>query len=194
MPVSIIHLPKQHNFHTMKSKFAFLVFATIILFGCNKENPVQPGDNLITNGSFEDNGNFSLDGWTNNNTSSSTDVPGGGGSFSLKIDPASSPAEGYAEFAVEDLSGTKSFELTAFIKSFGDWPGSVTLKKVADDGTITILATDASSENSWLQKTLSITTSFSTGDKLMVHISSGSTEAPTPDHYALFDLLVLKEQ
>ena len=178
----------------MKSIITILCIVFILTNGCKKEDTIQPGDNLITNGSFEDNGNFSLDGWTNNSTESNTDVPGGGGSFSLKISPAISPAEGYADFEITDLTGTKNFELTAFIKSFGDWPGSVTLKKIADDGTITILATAASSENNWIQKTLDISTSFISGDKLVVHISSGSTEAVTTDHYALFDLVVLKEQ
>lgn len=171
-----------------------LIFAFLILtMGCKKEETIQPGDNYITNGSFEDNGNFSLDGWAVNNTESSTDVPGGGGSFSLKISPAASPAEGYAEYEINDLSGSMNFSLTAFIKSFGEWPGSVTIKKVADDGTITILATDASSENAWIQKTLNATASFVSGDKLVVRISSGSTEVPDADHYALFDLIVLKE-
>ncbi len=177
----------------MKSIISSLLLITLFIAACKKEDTIQPGDNLITNASFEDNGNFSLDGWVDNNSSSDTDVPGGGGNFSLKIAPATSPAEGYANFEINDLQGTKSFKLSAWVKSFGDWPGSVALRKVDSDGIVTILATQASSTNTWEEKIIEITTTLSTGDKLLVHLSAGSTEAGTPDQYALFDLIELKE-
>jgi len=176
----------------MKYTFSILILFAA-LAGCKKEETPQPGDNLVINGSFEDNGSFSLDGWTDNNTASNTDVPSGGGNFSLKITPASSPAEGYADYEITDITGTKNFKLTCYIKASGDWPGSVTLRKIDTDGNTTVLGSEATSENAWTSKSIEITTTMATGDKLVVHLSAGSTEAGAPDQYALFDLVELKE-
>ena len=55
----------------------------------------------------------------------------------------------------------------------------------------TVLANVASDENNWVIKTLEVTTSFNSGDNLLVQLSAGSTEVPVASQYVLFDLVEL---
>ncbi|MFI5171797.1 MAG: carbohydrate binding domain-containing protein [Chitinophagales bacterium] len=174
----------------MKKIFFLSLIISGVLISCKKDDVPLDGA-LITNGSFEDGNNFSTDGWLTSNTSSNTNVPAGGGQFSLKISPMTSPSEGFASYTIEGLEGTKILNLSCYINSFDNWPGSISLKKINTDNITTIIATIASDENSWLQKTLEVTATFSTGDKLIVYLSAGSTEVPVASQYVLFDLVEL---
>lgn len=174
----------------MKSIFTLSIFVSFIFISCKKED-VPSGNALLSNSSFEENGNFSTSGWVTNNTSSSNNVPADGGEFSLRIDPDVSPTEAFASYTVEGLEGTKLIKLNCSINSFDNWPGSITLKKISSGMITTVLATVGSDENSWLIKTLEVTTTFSTGDKLLVHLSAGSTEVAGTSQYVLFDVVEL---
>ncbi len=174
----------QYRISLYIAAFLFLVAS------CKKED--VPAGLTITNGSFE-NGSFSTEGWTTQNTSSSTDVPADGGTYSLKIDPGTFPDEGYADYTIEDLSGTKNLRLTCYCKAFGAWPGSVTMRKLEEDGTSVILGTEASDVNAWTMQTIEVSVNFVQGDKLIIHLSAGSTEIPVDTQYALFDKVELSE-
>ena len=165
---------------------------TITIISCNKDETPTP-DGLLSNGSFEDGGSFSTDGWSVSNGASDSDVPDGGGSFSLKLNPASLPGEGYADYIIEDLEGSHTFNASCFMRSFDDWPGSITLKKRTADNVVTILATAASSDAGWIEKTISASATFNSGDVLIIHLSAGSTEIPIDSKYVLFDLVTIEE-
>lgn len=168
-----------------------LMLLGVALFSCKKEDTSAGIE--ITNGSFEDSG-FSTDGWVVSNTGSSSDVPTGGGAFSLMIAPDGVPAEGYADYTINNLSGTKNLKLTCCIKAFDSWPGSVSLRKVSSSGVISVLGTEASDVSEWTLKTIETSATFNSGDKLVVHLSAGSTEIPVATQYDLFDLVTLSEE
>lgn len=170
---------------------SLLVFGiSIWIISCNTTD--TPENALMQNGSFESNGSFTTDGWLTSGAASSTDVPENGGSFSLRINPQSVPLEGYAEYRIEDLSGAQAFTISAYIKSVGTWPGTLTVKKEAADNTVTILASTNSAEAEWTEKTVSVSSSFESGDALIIKLSAGSTEIPTDTKYALFDLITVE--
>lgn len=164
----------------------------LAMISCNKDETPTP-DGLMSNGSFENGGSFSTDGWSVSNGASDSDVPDGGGSFSLKLNPASLPGEGYADYIIEDLEGSHTFNASCFMRSFDDWPGSITLKKRTADNVVTILATAASSDAGWIEKTISASATFNSGDVLIIHLSAGSTEIPIDSKYVLFDLVTIEE-
>ncbi len=171
----------------------FILF-TILAVSCKKEIIPEEIIVLVDHGSFEQEGNFTTDGWITNNVTSNTTTPTNGGVFSLQINPANSPDEGYADFELTGIEGLKKYKLTAQINSFDNWPGSISLLKVTSGGIKTVLETQSSDENSWVLKTLNCNTTFLAGDKLVIHLSAGSTESAVPSKYILFDLIELTEQ
>jgi hypothetical protein len=172
--------------------FASICLTMTVCMSCNKEETPDAGIQ-ISNGSFESDGSFSTSDWTVANGSSSTDVPTGGGSFSLKLSPGTSPAEGYADYIISDLTGSQTFNLSCYMRAFDSWPGSISLKKRTADNVTTILASEASSAGEWVEKNISATATFDSGDVLIVHLSSGSTEIPVDTKYVLFDLVTLTQ-
>lgn len=168
-----------------------LIFGLVIwIISCNTTD--TPEGALMTNGSFESDGAFSTDGWQTSGAASSTDVPADGGSFSLRLDPQSYPAQGTATYRIEDLSGAQALSISVFIKSVGAWPGVITIEKEAADNTVTVLASTNSVEADWIQKTLEISDTFDSGDALLIKLSAGSTEIPIDTKYALFDLVTVE--
>ena len=171
-----------------------LLMVTTLFFSCEKVEEEPEPIVLVSHGSFEMEGTFTTDGWITNNTSSDPNTPVNGGVWSLRIDPDLVPEEGYADFIMNGLEGSKKYKLTACINSFDNWPGSVSLRKVDSGGGVTVLASESSDENAWILKTLDINTTFNAGDQLVIRLSGGSTEAPAPSKYVLFDLIELTEQ
>lgn len=177
----------------MKSILTLLMVTTIFI-SCEKVEEEPDPIVLVSHGSFETEGTFTTDGWITNNTSSDPNAPTNGGIWSLRIDPDLVPEEGYADFIMNGLEGSKKYKLTACINSFDSWPGSVSLRKVDSGGGVTVLASESSDENAWILKTLEINTTFIAGDQLVIRLSAGSTETPAASKYVLFDLIELTEQ
>lgn len=174
------------------SIWCYLLAIVVVTTSCNSSETPDTGV-TISNGSFESGGSFSTSGWTVSNGTSDTDVPSGGGSFSLKLSPATAPGEGYADYIIEDLSGSQTFTLSCYLRSFDAWPGSITLKKRTADNVTTILATEASSEAEWVEKIITASATFDSGDVLIVHLSAGSTEVPVATKYILFDRVTITQ-
>lgn len=167
-----------------------IIACSIIAFSFTACNSDTEGNGNLMNGSFEQNGAFSLDGWTTTTGTESTDAPDNGGNFSLKLTPASLPDEGYAEYVIEGIEGAVNITLSVSIKSFGGWPGNLTLKKVDENNAVSILGVAASSDSNWVQKTISTSTTLNTGDVLIVKLSAGTTEIVTDGQYDLFDQVI----
>jgi len=111
------------NTHTLLS--VFLASVLLALEGCNKseETVVNPpsDSNLIVNGSFEAHGVPSLEGWTRaaDDTSFinfSTDVPAGGGSFSVRLKNEWT-FPGTISYNVVTRAGTHRYRLSAWAKA-----------------------------------------------------------------------------
>jgi len=186
----MVRMQRNLTKHFTMNRSIFILCAVLSLTACKKE---ETPEGYVSNGSFESNGNFSTDGWVVSNGTSATDVPTGGGSYSLRLNPAASPGEGYAEYVISDLEGAIAMDISCYMKAFGDWPGSLTVKKRTEDNVVTTLGTIAYSENNWAQKTVSIAGSLESGDELIIHLSSGSTEIPIDTKYVLFDLVVVSD-
>ena len=67
------------------------------------------------------------------------------------------------------------------------------MKKRTADNVVTILATAASSDAGGIEKTISASATFNSGDVLIIHLSAGSTEIPIDSKYVLFDLVTIEE-
>lgn len=176
--------------HNILRKTLLIFGICVWIISCNTTD--TPDDALMSNGSFESGGSFSTSGWQTSGAASSSDVPTDGGSFSLRLNPQSVPGEGYALYRISDLSGAQVLTISGFIKSFGSWPGVITVQKEDADNTVTILASANSVDPAWVEKTLEISSTFNTGDELIIKLSAGSTEIPIDTKYALFDLITVE--
>ncbi len=69
-------------------RLSYILFA-LLIFGCTEETTEPTEENTLLYSSFEKNGMFSSDGWNlPAQFDSSTDVPAGGGNFSLVLERA----------------------------------------------------------------------------------------------------------
>src|SRR4030067_294101 len=93
------------------------ILCALLIFGCTEEETTEPTDeNTLLYSSFEKNGRFSPDGWTLPvQSDSSSDVPSGGGKFSLVLE-ASNPPEVYAQIKVPVKTQFNEFKLTFWSK------------------------------------------------------------------------------
>ncbi len=162
-----------------------------LVAGCKKEE-IPSANNLIDNYSFEENGIFSTSGWITNNVEFSTLVPENGGDFSIKITPAEFPAEGSADFKVENLIGNKTINANCKMNVFGGWTGKVQLLQQIDPEVTNVIASYEGTENTWQDVILSANATFEADDVLILRLSAGSAIAPTPLQFVLFDLVELE--
>ena len=104
---------------------AIAVFASTIFLGCSKSSDMianpQVDNNLVSNGSFEINGVASMQGWSaiSHDSSfvvSSSDVPPGGGHFSVRIKNEWTLA-GAVTTLIPATEGTHRYQLSAWGKS-----------------------------------------------------------------------------
>ena len=160
-----------------------------LLQGCAKDEPVLPDGNLIYNNSFEFNGIPAFDGWTGNLYSFAEDAPDNGGRWSLQLEPAWLPAEGYAETYLMGYQGNFSLKFSCNAKSFYGWPGKVILLLEDENGHRIILKQIDLNFPEWSNVTAMIDVNLQKNDKLIIHLSAGSTEIATGK--VLFDNIFL---
>ena len=176
--------------------FAIATISILAFSGCMKNKAINKvtGPNLIANSSFEYNGQISFTDWTGSDTSVYrfvNDVPVGGGYWSLQLSPCWMPCEGYAEASVTGLTGTHNYVFNCYTKAYS-WTGKITISKQTATG-ITNLQTISFSNQAWgLQNINLYNITLSSTDKLIVHLSAGSTEVS--NGRVLFDKIVLQQQ
>lgn len=161
---------------------AVLVTLAVVL-GC--DGPTQPrGDSstadLLPNGSFERDGQPSLEGWRLLKPSlarSVEDAPTGGGVWSLQLDADWAPSLGVAFTAVRGVRTGDRLHLTTTARAAN-----------ADGGAIVELMTGhvpfsfstvrwaATSSTAWTELSVDDTVSLSPGDSVWVVLSSPPTE------------------
>lgn len=168
-----------------------LLFGIFIFVTCS-EDPTEPTDeNTLLYTSFENNGRFSSDGWTLPSLSdSSTDVPSGGGNFSLELE-ASQPPEVYAQIKVPVKTEFNSFKLSFWAKSTAitnNIYGKAILSLIRNGSSIqstSISVDDIIWKNYSIQDTFTVVA----GDSFMVQLSAGISQLFAGKTY--FDLCTL---
>jgi hypothetical protein len=169
-------------------QLSYLLFA-LLIFGCTEEETTEPTDeNLLINTSFEKDGKFSSDGWTlSAQSDSSTDVPSGGGSYSLEL-KASQPPEVYAQIKVPVKAEYNEFKLTLWSK-YSVIEGKAILSLIRNGAAIkslNILIEDIV----WKSYSIQDTFNVALGDSFMVQLSGGSSQLLPGKTY--FDLCQLQ--
>ena len=168
--------------------YPFLLGLVFLFSGCTEEETTEPTDeNLLLNTSFEKNGKFSSEGWTLPiGTDSSSNVPSGGGNYSLVLN-ASSPPEVYAQIKVPVKTNYNEFKLT-FWSKYSVIEGKVILSLVRNGSVIdssSILVDDII----WKDYSIQDTYNVSAGDSFMVQLTAGISQLLPGKTY--FDLCKL---
>src|SRR5579883_2648822 len=167
---------------------------TGIITGC-ESGPPPPTEstaygNLISNSSFDINGAPSLQGWVASDTSLvhfSTDVPPGGGSYSVVVQPGINPIEGAVYTTVGALAGTHAYRISVWAKTV-QWAGDVYIDhlKLNPPAQPVLIPGPIIQDTLWTQYTATDTITANAGDSLTIGLESGSGNAPASKIY--FDL------
>ena len=178
----------------MRNAFSYLSFLGILLWfwSCKQETQITDDiSNLIHNSSFETNGQPTFQTWIADTTLARLvqDVPNGGGSWSLRLEPGWIPQEGFARTYITGESGTGGYYLRVWTKSINRWRGSVTIGKWSGN-TLTQTKSAYSDSSGWNYIALVDSLSLESGDSIGVHLSAGSTELS--NGAVLFDLITLQ--
>jgi hypothetical protein len=139
--------------------------------------------NLISNSSFESNGSPSLHGWTASDTSLvhfSTDVPPGGGSYSVVVQPGADPLEGAVYTTIGALPGTHIYQLFVWAKAV-HWAGDVYVDhlKLNPPATPVLFPGPIIQDTAWVMYAANDTITANAGDSLTIGLEAGSGTAPS---------------
>jgi hypothetical protein len=156
---------------------AFILFV-LLISACTEDDPTEPTDeNTLLYTSFEKNGVFSADGWKlPAQYESSTDVPAGGGNFSLVLSASNPPDTAYIKVPVK--TQFQKFKLTIWAYSTGVTSGingEVILSLVRNGSVInssSVLVDGIIWENYAIQDTFSV----AAGDSFMVQLTAGVSQ------------------
>ena len=168
----------------------FILFV-LLISACTEDDPTEPTDgNTLLYTSFEKNGNFSSDGWKlPAQYDSSSDVPAGGGNFSLVLESNTPPDTAYIKVPVK--TEFNNYKFTFWAKSTAvtsSTIGRAILSLVRNDSVIksaSILVDDIIWKNYTIQDTFSV----AAGDSFIVQLTAGITGSFSGKTY--FDLCTL---
>jgi len=170
-----------------------LLILMLFIYRCTEEETTQPPDeNLLINTSFENNGKFSSDGWSLPvQSDSSTDVPSGGGSYSLLLE-ASQPPEIYAQLRVPVKTQFNNYKLTFWSKSSGVTSGifGKAILSLIRSGSVIKEKSVLVDDIAWSSYSIADTFNVSSGDSFMVQLSAGISQLFSGKTY--FDLCKLQ--
>lgn len=172
-----------------KHYLIFALLASQFIISCTKNDGNHGSANLITNPSFETNGDTSFMGWTGSSYSFRDNTPPGGGKWALQLVPEWYGGEGYAEYTITGIKGNFNFNLSCYAKVI-NWHGSISLRVKKQNGAVINLGETTFSNPDWNVITLIKSTSLEPSDKLLVHLSAGATEIVTGA--VLFDNIFLQ--
>ena len=168
----------------------FILFV-LLISACTEDDPTEPTDeNTLLYTSFEQNGMFSADGWKlPAQYESSTDVPAGGGNFSLVLNSSNPPDTAYIKVPVK--TQFNNFKLTFWAKSNGvtsDIYAKAILSLVRN-GTILKSQSILIDQIDWRSFSMQDTFNVAEGDSFMVQLSGGMHQLLSLETY--FDLCTL---
>ena len=178
--------------HRLIARRLTYIFLALLIIGCTEEETTEPTDeNTLLYSSFEENGKFSSDGWTlPTQSDSSSDVPSGGGKFSLVLE-ASQPPEVFAQIKVPVKTEFNEFKLTFWSKSNGvtsDINAKAILSLVRN-GSILKSQSILIDQIDWRSFSMQDTFNVAEGDSFMVQLSGGMHQLLSLETY--FDLCIL---
>jgi hypothetical protein len=157
-------------------RISYILFALLIL-GCNEKSTEPTDANTLLNSSFEKNGNFSSDGWKlPAQYESSTDVPAGGGNFSLVLFASNPPDTAHIKVPVK--TQFNKFKLTIWAKSTGVTSGinGETILSLIRNGSVIKALSISVDDIIWKSYSIQDTFSVAAGDSFMVQLSAGVSQ------------------
>lgn len=178
------------RFKLLHTAVSLLILISIGVSCTNKAT--EPTDeNTLLYTSFEKNGKFSTDGWIlPNQSDSSSDVPSGGGNFSLLME-ATEPPEVFAYIKVPVKTQYNNFKLTFWSKSTAvtnNIYGKAILSLVRN-GSIIRSSSITVEDIIWKSYSIQDTFSVAAQDSFLVQLSAGFSQLFAGKSY--FDLCTL---
>jgi hypothetical protein len=158
-------------------RLSYILFA-LLIFGCTEETTEPTDENTLLSSSFETNGKFSADGWTlPAQYDSSTDVPTGGGNYSLVL-AASSPPPDNAHIKVPVKTEFNTFKLTFWAKSTGVTSGiyGKAILSLVRNGSVIDSSSTLVNDIIWKSYSIKDTFSVAAGDSFMVQLNAGTSQ------------------
>ena len=189
----------------MLSKFHLLLIwgmtaALPVAAGC-RQSGLQPDDpsrssNLVENGSFEEDGQPTLEGWrvpSPELASLVEEAPSGGGHWSLKLEADWAPTMGYVSAVIPGVQTGDILRLSAQARATSSTGGAVigivVGTDVDPDGRRSARFASTTGLN-WTTLTVEETVSVGEGEAVWVLLSSPNTEVSASS--GLFDLITVE--
>ena len=151
--------------------------------------------NLVPNGSFERDGQATLETWQVANPSLATltpQTPPGGGRWSLRLAADGAPSTGQVRCPIPGLRDGDGVHLSAYVQSSGENGGGlVGLEITSPDGRIRWQSFTSSEAAQWTQVGVTERLSLQAGDGLWVVLKSPPTQLES--RAGLFDLVRLEK-
>ena len=176
---------------------ALFLLALLLLpqCACGESPPSVPTDvNLVPNGSFEQNGQATLDTWETSNPAATSLVPQpapGGGSWSLRLQADQIPTTNQVRFAVRALGNGDVVRLSAYVQGSGPGGGGVVgIEVIAGDGQVRQKSYASSDAPEWTRVEATVTIASQPGDTVFVVLKAPPTELVA--RAGLFDLVTLE--
>ncbi len=168
-------------------KLLLTIFCGIATFSCNKASTeagggLPPPNLLLSNQTFDDGSNASLNGWTyarsdvDSVAHFSTDIPpGSSGKWSLSLSPGWVPS---TEYVYRNFIGLTSgiYKLTVWVKVLGNHGGGELLISSKPLQPWKPLTSSSVSDTIWKQITLLDTLTFGAADTTSLIFTGGATE------------------
>jgi len=164
--------------HILNFRRLSYIFLALLIIGCTQDDPTEPTDeNTLLYSSFEKNGKFSSEGWTlPSQSDSSTDVPAGGGNFSLVLEASNPPESAHIKVPVK--TNFNEFKLTFWAKSTGVTSGinGEAILSLVRNGSVIDSSSILVDLNIWKSYTIQDTFSVAAGDSFMVQLTAGISQ------------------
>lgn len=157
-------------------KIVLLAAAALVIFSSCKDDVNSPGNtdnNLISNPSFENMGNPSLEGWQTQGTINFfQDVPPEGGSYSIGINSEWGPSD-YAAYTIPAQKNKKIYNFSCWAKT-KTLPAEISISLVRDSilSTKSIVVADTV----WTKYTIVDSLNISEGDSIRIFLKGSISQ------------------
>lgn len=155
-------------------RLTFILFA-LLISACTEDDPTEPNDeNTLLYTSFEKNGIFSADGWKlPTQHESSTDVPAGGGNFSLVLSASNPPDTAYIKVPVKTQFNKFKFTIWAYSTGVTSGINGEAFLLLIRNGSTVKSSSILIDDIIWKSYTIQDTFSVASGDSFMVQLTAG---------------------
>ena len=174
--------------HRLIARRLAYIFLALLIIGCTEEETTEPTDeNTLLYTSFEKNGVFSFDGWKlPAQYDSSTDVPAGGGNFSLVLETNIPQDTAYTKVPVKTQFNKYKLTIWAYSTGVTSGTNSKVILSLVRNGSVIDSSSILIDGINWKSFTIQDTYSVAAGDSFMVQLTAGRTQTFSGKSY--FDL------